>query len=128
MENGNFLLDIYVSRFNMNESNGIELTVHFFLFGFSSGVSTVVSEYRNKSSISDYSIAGLVTGALFKTNLGIKGMISGGFFGSLIGTVGGVAVISLLKLSGKSMKDIRVAQSKYIYARDEAFNTFRSVS
>lgn len=106
----------------------IEWNCSLFLLGFSSGISTVVSEYRNKSSISDYSIAGLMTGALFKTNLGIKGMISGGFFGSLIGTVGGVAIISLLKLTGKSMKDIRAIQSKYIYARDEAFNTFEGVS
>lgn len=80
-----------------------------------------MSEYRNKSSITDYSIAGLLTGALFKFNLGIKGMISGGFFGTLIGTVGGVAIISVLKSFGKSMKEIRQSQARYIYARDDAF-------
>lgn len=100
----------------------------FFFFFFFRGISTIVSRYRDKTSITDYSIAGLVTGALFKTNLGIKGMISGGFFGSLIGTVGGVALILLLKLSGKSMKEIRVRQTDYIYARDEALHASFKVS
>lgn len=64
----------------------------------------------------------MLTGALFKINLGIKGMISGSFFGALIGTIGGVAIISVLKLSGKTIKEIRQGQTKYIYAKDEAFH------
>lgn len=70
----------------------------------------------------------MVTGAIFKTNLGIKGMISGGFFGTLMGTVGGVMFISALKLSGKTMKEIREAQGKYIYARDKAMHGIAKVS
>lgn len=69
-----------------------------------------------------------MTGALLKTNLGLKGMISGGFFGTLLGTFAGVAVISLLKLTGKSMTEIRGKQTGYIYARDEAFHATLKVS
>lgn len=112
------------NQLERNEKGG----THISFFSGSSGVSTIVSEFRNKSSISDYSIAGLVTGALFKFNLGIKGMISGGFFGTLIGTVGGIAFISLIKLSGKTMKEIREAQGRYIYARDEAMHATAKVS
>lgn len=45
---------------------------------FFSGISTCMSTYRGKSSVLDFSTAGMLTGAAFKFSLGLKGMISGG--------------------------------------------------
>lgn len=50
-----------------------------FLFSFIfSGLATMISLYRGKTSILEYSLAGMLTGAAFKFSLGPKGMVSGG--------------------------------------------------
>lgn len=92
-----------------------------FNFNFNcSGVSIAMNEYYNKPAISSYSVAGLVTGALYKFPLGPKGMISGGFFGTFIGTAAGALLVGALKLSGVSMKEIHRKQSEYFDLRDKS--------
>ena len=70
--------------------------------------------YRNKQSVTDYSTAGACTGALYKFNLGPKGMVSGGIIGMLFGTIAGGLVILSLKLKGKDYQDF-LAQHKLFF-------------
>lgn len=78
-----------------------------------------MSVYRNKDSVTDYSIAGGVTGALFKTHLGMKGMLSGAFFGTIIGTVGGAFTVGAMKICGIKMAEYREEMSAYIFERNK---------
>uniref|UniRef100_A0A1B0BP67 Uncharacterized protein n=1 Tax=Glossina palpalis gambiensis TaxID=67801 RepID=A0A1B0BP67_9MUSC len=43
-----------------------------------SGIVTMMSVYRAKSSLYEYLTAGLISGALYKVNIGLKGMVAGG--------------------------------------------------
>jgi len=51
------------------------------LFSFFSTLTTAFSVYRGKTSISDFSAAGAVTGAFFTLNRGLPGAVSGGILG-----------------------------------------------
>ncbi|XP_059612476.1 RPII140-upstream gene protein [Phlebotomus argentipes] len=82
------------------------------------GFITMFSVYRGKSTIFEYSLAGLTAGALYKMNLGLRGMMAGGFAGCLLGTVGGVVSLSILKVSGMSMEEVRYWQHKWKVDRD----------
>lgn len=88
----------------------------------------LIGAYRDKNSVSDYTLAGLLTGSLFKTYLGIKGIISGGVFGAIIGTFGGAIFLGGLKLAGMSVKEYADMQTYYIYARDRAVHYSQLVS
>lgn len=88
----------------------------------------VVAAYRDRTSVTDYTLAGLLTGSLFKASLGVKGAISGGFFGAAMGTlVGGTYVIGM-KLAGVSMKELAGSTTSYLYARDRAVHGTSAVS
>lgn len=81
-----------------------------------SGMTTLISKYRGKHGIMEYSIGGLVTGAIYKFWLGPKGMISGGFFGALIGTMGGICIFGFSKITGYTMDDVyRTAKLYFLY-------------
>lgn len=114
------------------------------------GIITIMSTYRDKSSILDYVVAGTTTGAIYKINLGLRGMVSGGkvysflhalkfgescvsekcnkslfnagFFGCLLGTVCGCCALTILKCTGHSMRDVRYFQYGWREARDKAIH------
>lgn len=87
-----------------------------------SGISTLISKFRDKVSVLDYSVAGLITGTLFKISLGPKGMISGGFFGTLLGTFAGALTVTALKLTGVTMNDVHDSAQFYFRKKDELFH------
>ena len=64
-----------------------------------------MSTYRNKEVVTDYSVAGLIAGAIWKISLGLRGMIAGAVVGGSLGLIGGCLIIGLEKLSGYSIKD-----------------------
>lgn len=76
----------------------------------------------------DYSVAGLITGAMYKISLGPKGMISGAFFGAVLGTFAGLITIPLLFISGVSMDDIYDSAHVYFRTKDELFHGCYKVS
>ncbi|XP_055587317.1 RPII140-upstream gene protein [Uranotaenia lowii] len=84
------------------------------------GIQTVISVYRGKSSIYEYLTAGGVTGALYKFNMGLKGMASGGLVGITFGGIAGALSLSILKATGTTMEEIRFWQYKWRASRDEA--------
>lgn len=124
-----FVYDNYFNCNNFQRQKQLINTLFFFFFLFInySGISTIISSYRNKTSVLEYFIAGLVTGALFKTNLGLKGMISGGFFGAALGTFGGSLIVGLIKVSGLSMKQIRDHQYIYTTSKDDCLHAMHRV-
>lgn len=87
-----------------------------------SGTSTLLSTYRNKSSISDYTAGGILAGSILKSSLGPKGMISGGVFCGLFGTFAGAMWMGMLKLTGKTMPELYRETQKPFRMVDEQFH------
>lgn len=79
-----------------------------------------MSVYRGKSSIYEYLTAGTVTGSLYKINMGLRGMAVGGLLGGGLGAVAGALSLVVLKLSGRSMEEVRYWQYQWKSNRDAA--------
>uniref|UniRef100_A0A336M3E5 Complex I assembly factor TIMMDC1, mitochondrial n=1 Tax=Culicoides sonorensis TaxID=179676 RepID=A0A336M3E5_CULSO len=82
-------------------------------------ITTTIASYRGKSSIWEYLAAGGTTGALYKFNMGLKGMVSGGVVGAGLGGIAGLLTLGLLKLSGQTMEDVRYWQYKWQLKRSK---------
>lgn len=102
--------------------------IHGSIFLCVSGTSTVISNYRNKVSVSDYTAGGVLAGAVYKFSLGPKGMVAGGFFGGFLGTLSGVMWSVMLKLSGIKMPEVYSETHKYFRWKDEQFHQSFKVS
>lgn len=72
-----------------------------------------MSVYRGKSSMWEYVAAGSTTGALFRMNLGLRGMVAGAVVGGALGIFAGGASLGVMKLSGTSMEEVRYWQYKW---------------
>ena len=72
-----------------------------------SGITTVVSVYRGKSSIWEYLTAGVLTGSLYKFSMGPRGMLAGGLVGGAFGTIAGGLSLLILRTTGMSMEEVR---------------------
>ncbi|XP_037949753.1 RPII140-upstream gene protein [Teleopsis dalmanni] len=83
------------------------------------GIVTCISVYRNKSSIFEYLAAGGLTGALYKVNMGLRGMAVGGIVGGILGGVAGASSLLIMKASGTSMEEVRYWQYKWRTDRDD---------
>jgi len=81
---------------------------------------TISSAYRGAYGLTEFVVAGAGSGALYKCNLGLRGMVSGGVFGALMGTVGGGLSLICLNIAGVNIKDVRKYQFKYQAIREEA--------
>ncbi|GAB0096503.1 RPII140-upstream gene protein [Sergentomyia squamirostris] len=86
------------------------------------GISTIIAVYRGKSSIFEYMAGGLAAGAMYKMNLGLRGMVAGGLVGCAVGTVGGALSLSLLKASGMTMEEMRYWQYRWKLDRQNTIN------
>lgn len=72
-----------------------------------------MSVYRGKSSIWEYVAAGSSTGALFRMNMGLRGMAAGAIVGAGLGIFAGTASLGVMKLSGTSMEEVRYWQYQW---------------
>lgn len=61
----------------------------------------------------EYVAAGSSTGALFRMNLGLRGMIAGAIVGGGLGIFAGGASMGVMKLSGTSMEEVRYWQYQW---------------
>nr|SVE93942.1 EOG090X0FS6 [Scapholeberis mucronata] len=68
---------------------------------------TVVSTYRDKSSVFEYTAGGLLAGSLYKMTMGPKAMVAGGLAGSVLGTGAGVIAVGLMTLTGTTTEELR---------------------
>ncbi|XP_063988311.1 RPII140-upstream gene protein [Diachasmimorpha longicaudata] len=81
---------------------------------------TFIRVYRGEPGVLEYLGAGIITGGLFKLNLGIKGVIAGSAVGGFLGFLGGAASMALLYLTGYTIDDIEQTQYELHAWRNEA--------
>ncbi|XP_063704551.1 RPII140-upstream gene protein [Culicoides brevitarsis] len=80
-------------------------------------ISTTIASYRGKSSVWEYLAAGGLTGAIYKVNMGLKGMTAGGAAGLAMGGIAGLLTLGLLKLSGHTVEDVQYWQHRMQLSR-----------
>ncbi|CAL9698595.1 unnamed protein product [Knipowitschia caucasica] len=78
-------------------------------------VSTGLSVYRDKSTLSHYAAAGAVTGGLFRLNLGLGGLLAGSLIGTVLGIPAGLMIISMQSLSGETARERRQREHRELY-------------
>ncbi|XP_010073479.1 PREDICTED: complex I assembly factor TIMMDC1, mitochondrial, partial [Pterocles gutturalis] len=78
-------------------------------------VSTGLSVYRNKTTISNFASAGAFTGALFRMHLGLQGLAGGFVFGTAFGIPAGGLVIIMQKLAGETLAEKRNRDRRELY-------------
>lgn len=91
-------------------------------------MSTVISRFRGKSGVLEYSLAGLFTGSIYKFGLGPKGMIAGGFFGTFLGTFAGLSIYGLTKFSGVPIDELYNTTQLFFKYKDAKFHQAAKVS
>ncbi|XP_031629623.1 RPII140-upstream gene protein [Contarinia nasturtii] len=84
--------------------------------------STIISTFRGDTGILEYSLGGLLSGSLYRFSLGPKGMISGGFFGTVLGTFCGAIIYLSSKMTGVKMQDIYINTQVYFKVKDKNFH------
>lgn len=87
-----------------------------------SGITTTIAVYRGKSSMYEYILAGTVTGAMYKFNMGLRGICAGAIVGGALGTLGGAGSLLILKTTGMTMEEMRYWQYKWRSTRDDNIN------
>ncbi|NWS67074.1 TIDC1 factor, partial [Crotophaga sulcirostris] len=78
-------------------------------------VSTGLSVYRNKTTISNFASAGAFTGALFRMHLGLQGLAGGLLFGTAFGIPAGGLLIFMQSLAGESLQEKRIRERRELY-------------
>lgn len=78
-------------------------------------VSTGLSVYRDKYTISHFAAAGAVTGGLFRLNLGLGGLVAGAVIGTVLGIPAGLMIISMQSLSGETIRERRRRERLELY-------------
>ncbi|XP_071419837.1 complex I assembly factor TIMMDC1, mitochondrial [Pithys albifrons albifrons] len=78
-------------------------------------VSTGLSVYRDKTTISHFAAAGGFTGALFRMNLGLPGLAGGFVFGAAFGIPTGGLLMALHSLAGETMQEKRSRERRELY-------------
>ncbi|NXE14498.1 TIDC1 factor, partial [Lophotis ruficrista] len=78
-------------------------------------VSTSLSVYRNKTTISNFASAGAFTGALFRMHLGLQGLAGGFVFGAVFGIPAGGLLMIMQKLAGETLQEKRNRERRELY-------------
>lgn len=102
----------------------------FLAIGFH-GLSSFLAVYRDKTDLFNYTAASVSTGALYRFNLGIKGVIGGGIVGVLLGVPAGCLLLGMQKLYGETLLDMNkrkrreMSQEKQkdMHDREDTFKT-----
>ncbi|NXD23154.1 TIDC1 factor, partial [Spelaeornis formosus] len=78
-------------------------------------VSTGLSAYRDKTSISNFAAAGAFTGALFRMHLGLQGLVGGIMFGTAFGLPAGGLLMATYALAGETLQEKRNRERRELY-------------
>ncbi|KAF1415739.1 Complex I assembly factor TIMMDC1, mitochondrial, partial [Spheniscus humboldti] len=78
-------------------------------------VSTGLTAYRNKTTISNFASAGAFTGALFRMHLGLQGLAGGFVFGTAFGIPAGGLLMIMQKLAGETLHEKRNRERRELY-------------
>ena len=72
---------------------------------------TLVSTYRGKSSVVEYTAGGALAGATYKTMMGPRAMLAGAVAGGVLGTFAGGATVAIMTLTGTTTEQVRYWRS-----------------
>ncbi|KAK9523999.1 hypothetical protein VZT92_017870 [Zoarces viviparus] len=78
-------------------------------------VSTGLSVYRDKCTLSHYAAAGAVTGGLFRLNLGLGGLVAGSIIGAVLGVPTGALIISMQLIAGETARERRRRERRELF-------------
>ncbi|KAM9454897.1 complex I assembly factor TIMMDC1, mitochondrial [Clarias gariepinus] len=78
-------------------------------------ISTGISVYRDSNALSHFSVAGAVTGGVFRMNLGFRGLVAGSAIGAALGVPAGALIVGLQKLGGETMREKRRRERRELY-------------
>ncbi|NWV18255.1 TIDC1 factor, partial [Origma solitaria] len=78
-------------------------------------VSTGLSVYRDKTTISNFAAAGAFTGALFRMHLGLQGLVGGTVFGTVFGIPAGGLLMVMYGLAGETFQEKRNRERRELY-------------
>nr|XP_019950705.1 PREDICTED: complex I assembly factor TIMMDC1, mitochondrial [Paralichthys olivaceus] len=78
-------------------------------------VSTGLSVYRDKYTLSHYAAAGAVTGGLFRLNLGLGGLVAGTIIGAALGIPTGALITSMQSLAEETVRERRRRERRELY-------------
>ncbi|XP_030913976.1 complex I assembly factor TIMMDC1, mitochondrial, partial [Geospiza fortis] len=78
-------------------------------------VSTGLSAYRDKTTISNFAAAGAFTGALFRMHLGLQGLAGGVMFGTAFGIPAGGLLMAMYGLAGETLQEKRSRERRELY-------------
>ncbi|NXA47406.1 TIDC1 factor, partial [Nothocercus julius] len=83
-------------------------------------VSTGLSVYRNKTTISNFAAAGAFTGALFRMHLGLQGLVGGSVFGTACGIPAGGLLMVMQRVAGETLQEKRNRERRELYEQELA--------
>ncbi|XP_042197682.1 complex I assembly factor TIMMDC1, mitochondrial [Callorhinchus milii] len=78
-------------------------------------VSTGLSVYRDQNILTHYSVAGAITGGLFRLNLGVGGGLAGMVIGAVLGLPTGALLMSMQKANGETVREQRRREQRELY-------------
>ncbi|KAM3857043.1 complex I assembly factor TIMMDC1, mitochondrial [Diretmus argenteus] len=78
-------------------------------------VSTGLSVYRDRYTLSHYAAAGAVTGGLFRLNLGLRGLVAGSIIGAVLGIPTGALIIGMQTITGETVRERRRRERRELY-------------
>ncbi|KAH0624921.1 hypothetical protein JD844_032850 [Phrynosoma platyrhinos] len=78
-------------------------------------VSTGLTAYRDKNALSNFAIAGVCTGGLFRMHLGLRGLVGGSIFGALLGIPAGGLLMAVQNLAGETVLERRKRKQRELY-------------
>ena len=93
-----------------------------FLF---SGTAAALQVYKGKFDPLNHVIGGAIAGAVYKTNMGLKGAVAGCVLGTILGAISGSVASIILYVTGTEMGDLYKASNKWINARQDIIHEQR---
>lgn len=119
--------ELYTSRVDAVRSSHNAAVRGFVRYGFRwswrvaafvtlfNSISTGLSVYRDKYTLSHYTAAGAVTGGLFRLNLGLGRIVAGSIIGAILGIPAGFMIISMQAMSGETFRERRRRERRELY-------------
>ncbi|XP_073972847.1 RPII140-upstream gene protein [Rhodnius prolixus] len=67
---------------------------------------TVLTAYRGRPSVLDYTVGGMLSGSIYQMKTGLRGVVVGGTLGAIIGLFAGSLTLTVLRFTGSSMDEV----------------------
>ncbi|CAB3375583.1 Hypothetical predicted protein [Cloeon dipterum] len=87
--------------------------------GMYQAVATTAAVYRGKFGIIEHTLGGCAAGALYKANLGLRGITVGCILGGVLGTMAGACSSAICYLTGTDLDHIRYYQHQWKLREEE---------